>query len=435
MNHMHICSAVAATISLWAQPALVDGAVIPLIGHVGHLMSSNQKFEKSFDAPFLDHAIEAARKAGATTVVLQIKSPSGYAFERNAICDVINKWRADMNIVAFVEDARSAAATIALSCDTVIVSPTCRLGVGIALDARVGNTVNERWLQTEAATIRSYIQQAGLDGNLADALTIEELQLWWSPEFGFSIPTSTTQASSSETVDSRRSGGSQSSRGWVLRDRNGRVVARLDGGGSVTWQSRSKTTRTRESSGFQNEGTLNETAWRKLDGEFSLLTLTSQEMLDIGLADYMARTVEDCFEILEIREPIDISKNIRSLVTRRRTKGRQAHRSFQSFQDTVEDLDKMYARLRSAGDRARQKERRKLLDAIFSMTRDARKLQRITDREDRSVSICPMELCQLRETTEHLQEAHSHLREHEDADAGADIAAALESWEACMTVS
>lgn len=175
--------------------------------------------------------------------------------------------------------------------------------------------MNERWLQTEAATIRSYIQQAGRDGSIADALAIEELQLWWNPEFGFSIPTKTTLASSTETTDSTSRGQRQSTSGYVLRDRNGRVVARLDGGGSVTWQSRTKTTRERESSEFENEGTLNETAWQKLDSEFSLLTLTSRQMVDIGLAEEIARNVEDCFEILEISEPIDISRELQRLVT------------------------------------------------------------------------------------------------------------------------
>jgi hypothetical protein len=435
MNCKHICIAVAVSAILSAQPALAQCAVIPLKGHVGHLMSSNRKIEASFDAPFLDHAIERARQAGATTVLLQIDSPAGYAFERNAVCDVINKWRGEMKIVAFVEDARSAAATIALSCDTIIVSPTCRVGVGIALDSRGGNTVSERWLQTEAATIRSYLQQAGRDGSVADALAIEELQLWWHPEFGYSIPTKTSLASSSETVDSRTRSQRQSRGGYELRDRNGRLLARVDGSGSVTAQSRTTTTRERESSAFENEGTLNESAWRKLDGEFSLLTLTSHDMVEIGLAVQTARTVEECLEILEISEPIDISRDIRRLVTQRRTKGRQAHRAFKSFEDQIEDLDAMHARLLNADERALRKERRKLLDAIFAMTKDARKLQRISEREDRSFSISPVELCQLRETSEHLQEAHTHLRELEDADAGSDIAAALDSWEACTTVS
>lgn len=95
----------------------------------------------------------------------------------------------------------------------------------------------------------------------------------------------------------------------------------------------------------------------------------------------------------------------------------------------------MHARLLRAGDRALRKERRKLLDAIFTMNKDARKLQRISERQDRSLSICPMELCQIREASIFLEEAHTHLRELEDADAGTDIAAAIESWRACTIVS
>lgn len=407
--------------------------VIPLHGQVGHLLNADEFNVASFDSAYFEHSLKKAQAKGATTIVLHIDSRSGYAYERNAICDLINDWRDKMDFIAYVERATGAAATIALSCERIIAGPSCMLGVGLSLDAESGNAVNERRIQTEAATIRSYIQQAGRDGQIADALAIEELQLWWHPEYGFSIPTTTNRSSTDSATESTETGSASFAGRTVLRDRLGNVVAALDSRGGIVWESNRSSVSTSTTDSFTNEGSLNETNWMKIDGEFSLLTLTGHDAIKVGLIETQARSIEACLDAIPI-ESIDIESDLRRIAKRRQSKAIRAIRQFQQFVENLSLLNERQRDMTTASKKSKNKMRKRLMDSMFSMIKISRSLLKIAESPKRLLSISPVELCQLRETGKYLKKAHDHLRKYEYGKAANDLASVHKQWKACQSV-
>jgi ATP-dependent protease ClpP protease subunit len=210
--------------------------VIPLHGQVGGLIDGSA--HGTFDVDILTHCLDRAAEMGAGVVVLDIQSPGGFLDAMEAICERIIGRHDTQRIIAYPGEALSAAAIISLTCREMILRPDSRLGAAVmvkqtkgglsAVDAKMASPRHARQRQYMAASRRPY--------DLLAAMTIQESQLWWSPDAGF-------------TADEKTAGAD----GYTL-----------------------------------------------VDGETTVLTMITEDALRWGIADEVARTMNDLPDILGI---------------------------------------------------------------------------------------------------------------------------------------
>jgi len=376
-----------------SSDAMSQYAVIPLRGQVGNVLRENEPMTDCFDSRYLSHALQYAESKGAKTIILEIDSPAGYAFARNSVCDVLAQWQRRVRLVAYVIDARSAAATIALSCPTLVPDPSCRLGASLVLDNRTGNTVNERHLTTETAQVRGYIQRAGYAGAIADALTIERRELWWHPEKGFST------------------GDKHYPSGW------------------------------RQPSGQ---------GWVALDGPHSLLTLTATELIDIGLAPGTAASIDQVCAHLGMDEPcIEMEPFLRGLERKREVTARAARKQYERIPEALDELDEYFTKYMSIEgkeDRVPRKKRRAHLveqnrckveinRRISEVVKNAKSLLGKSENEKCPMAFSPAETYQVRAIVKAMEKVRQHLDKKEIDRAYDDFKEARRQWDECLKES
>lgn len=169
-----------------ANPETNPGVVvIPLRGQVGGLTDGTVR--DTFDSTVLRTCLDKAIEENAALVILDIHSPGGLVAEMEAICETLLEYRDKIRIVAFPTDAFSAAAIISLCCEEIVVRPESRLGAAVIVrQNREGmNALEAKFASVHHAKQRQFMDAIGRPYEVVAAMTIQETELWWSPEGGF----------------------------------------------------------------------------------------------------------------------------------------------------------------------------------------------------------------------------------------------------------
>lgn len=166
--------------------------VIALHGNVGKIPGDN---DPAFTSAYLQSALEAAAKAKATVVVLDIEGPGGLVTEMQAMVKVLlDAQVSGTRIVALPRDAFSAWSIVSLACKEIVVTPTTRMGAAVSIK-RQGNgfveapdgkdAVSQKFAAPFNALWRQVTDLTGRSPCIAEAMRTQTNELWWSPSKGF----------------------------------------------------------------------------------------------------------------------------------------------------------------------------------------------------------------------------------------------------------
>jgi hypothetical protein len=166
--------------------------VITLHGTVGIIPGESAK---AFTAEGLKVSLDAAKRAKATVVVLDIDGPGGQVLEmQNMVKVLLEAQVGGMRIVALPRDAFSAWSIVALSCKEILVTPTSRMGAAVSItsngkgfiEAVEGkDAVSQKFAAPFQALWRQITDITGRPPCIADAMRIQTAELWYSPTKGF----------------------------------------------------------------------------------------------------------------------------------------------------------------------------------------------------------------------------------------------------------
>ena len=167
--------------------------VIALHGNVGKIPGDN---DPAFTADYLQSALNAAAKAKATVVVLDMEGPGGLVTEMQAMVKVLlDAQVSGTRIVALPRDAFSAWSIVSLACKEIVVTPTTRMGAAVSIK-RQGNgfveapdgkdAVSQKFAAPFNALWRQVTDLTGRPPCIAEAMRTQATELWWSPSKGFS---------------------------------------------------------------------------------------------------------------------------------------------------------------------------------------------------------------------------------------------------------
>lgn len=176
--------------------------VVPLHGQVGGLR--DRSVEGTFDAEIVRRCLERAMTENAAVVVLELHSPGGFVAEMEIICQTILEYRDRLRIVSWPRDAMSAAAIVALVCPEMIVHPQARIGAAVmARDAGDGDlsALEAKYASPHHARQRQFMAAVNRPYEVVAAMTIQEMELWWSAETGFAATTPEAGGSEIEHID------------------------------------------------------------------------------------------------------------------------------------------------------------------------------------------------------------------------------------------
>jgi len=168
--------------------------VIPLKGTVGNLFSIDPMSKTGwFDSLMIKELLEKAKKDkdNVTRIIFEIDSTGGYVYEMRRICDLIQSYRSDFEFVAYAHDALSAASWIALTCDRLLVSSDSKIGACVTLnykgvavfqDGGVVDSANEKFKSANASEYRTWLANGRKPVEIAGAFAFVEIELWFNEE-------------------------------------------------------------------------------------------------------------------------------------------------------------------------------------------------------------------------------------------------------------
>jgi membrane-bound serine protease (ClpP class) len=150
--------------------------VIPLAGEFG----------REITADAFNRALAEAKRAGAKIVILAIDSGGGGVWEKEKVLAAMGKAR-ELEFVAHVKRAISAAAIVALACPTIVMEPEASIGATVIFKVGPDGTpelVEEKW----QSALRAYDRAAATMGKRSDlwvrGMTEMEIELWSVEEEG-----------------------------------------------------------------------------------------------------------------------------------------------------------------------------------------------------------------------------------------------------------
>src|SRR5262249_22494417 len=134
----------------------------------------------------LTRRVDEARKAGASTIILELDTPGGMVTSALDICNFL-KNVTDLKTVAWVHPAAySAGAMIAVSCDEIVMSSSSRLGdcAPIMLSPTeglqsLGETERAKAESPILAEFRDAAHRHGYDPLLCEAMVKIGSSIWW----------------------------------------------------------------------------------------------------------------------------------------------------------------------------------------------------------------------------------------------------------------
>ncbi|GMU84382.1 MAG: hypothetical protein AMXMBFR47_42520 [Planctomycetota bacterium] len=186
-------------------------------------------------------AYDEARKLKASAVVLEIESPGGSVEELKRIQATVRKY-SDIRTIAYIREAKSAAAILAMSCPDIVMAPAAAIGAAVPL--RIGpdgtpQNIEAKFESSMRADFRAAAENAGHEPLLVDGMMREDVELYLV-----------------------RVGG-----GYKVSEHRGDKILKKKG---------------------------------------QILTLTTKEALECGLSSGTATRIEDCFKALKLKNYRDI---------------------------------------------------------------------------------------------------------------------------------
>jgi len=155
-------------------PATDDGAweyfVIPVEGEIGLYVT----------ADLVRKCLDAVQRPEDTVVILKINSGGGDAREGLAIAEVLRAYRKRGRLVAYVEEAISAAAFIAMSCPEIIVTTDANIGGCVVY--RLGpkgtpENIEEKFQSIYRSEMRGIAEGSGHAGLIMEGMMRADLKL------------------------------------------------------------------------------------------------------------------------------------------------------------------------------------------------------------------------------------------------------------------
>jgi membrane-bound ClpP family serine protease len=169
------------TVKLLEPPARITG------GGTYSLIKVEGEIGAQFNDELLRKCLEQHDKLGVRRLVLEINSDGGLVAEEQKIMRTLVDWqtRRKQKATAVVTGrALSAAGMIAMSCGEIYMKDGSTLGAATAVRVGGGSrlgAVDEKFASARRATIRALVDQAGHDGRLAEAMVDMGVELWLEP--------------------------------------------------------------------------------------------------------------------------------------------------------------------------------------------------------------------------------------------------------------
>jgi ATP-dependent protease ClpP protease subunit len=165
-----------AQIKTWQRPAHVGApyVMIPIIGEIGN--------DVTVDA--IRAGLEKARAARPRYIVLAIDSPGGDIGQMDGIVDLLIGASKEVKIVAYVKQAYSAAAVIAMCCNEIYAKPDAAIGacVPFRLAENGPEDVDAKFRSAFEAKIRASTAQGGHADLLIRGMSELDLQIYLATE-------------------------------------------------------------------------------------------------------------------------------------------------------------------------------------------------------------------------------------------------------------
>ena len=188
--------------------------VIPIIKKVTIEEGTADRFSK---------ALDAARAAKASHVLLVLDTPGGRVDEMNRMLELMAASATEFRFVALVHNAGSAGAILAMSCPDVVITPSGAMGaaamVGLPDDARLRMKIESYNL----AKVRAAVEAAGQDLLIARGMM----------EPGLHLVQITSRTGERRIVDAEEVGKQAKARGKKAKLPDGAKMATLKNKGTL----------------------------------------------------------------------------------------------------------------------------------------------------------------------------------------------------------
>lgn len=127
----------------------------------------------------VNECLHTARELGAKVVVLEIESPGGRVSELKALLDTLDRY-SDLRIVAFVKDAKSAAAIFAMSCREIVMADRAQIGAATPFTIGPDGTpqnIEAKFESALRADFRAAVERGQHNPLLAEGMVRDDLEL------------------------------------------------------------------------------------------------------------------------------------------------------------------------------------------------------------------------------------------------------------------
>ena len=143
--------------------------VLPLHGPVGTRITRE----------LVSDCLSAARQVGAKVVILDIDSPGGSVSELDSILRVLDRY-SDLRLVAYVHEAKSAAAILAMSCREIIMAERGQIGAAVPYQLAPDGTpksIAAKFESSLRADFRSVAERGGHNPLLVEGMMRDDIVL------------------------------------------------------------------------------------------------------------------------------------------------------------------------------------------------------------------------------------------------------------------
>jgi membrane-bound serine protease (ClpP class) len=159
-----------------AATARTGAAVVPIRGEISDVMLDSVR-----------RRVEAARAAGATTIIFELHTPGGLVTSALEICRLIKNLPQELHTVAWVNtNAYSAGAMIAVACQQIVMSPSSSIGDCAPIMVRPTGGLEDlppaERAKAESPVLQEFRDSAarnGYDPLLLRAMVSVGEEVWW----------------------------------------------------------------------------------------------------------------------------------------------------------------------------------------------------------------------------------------------------------------
>ncbi len=154
------------------------------------LLPLHGTFGEQVDGPIVARCLDHARQVQPDVVIVRIDSPGGMLDTLVTVAEALGNFQRDsaIPVVAFVDhNALSAAALTAMSIRSIYIAPDGTIGAALLISYGPGGAVSsvaadgdvaEKFLSVFRARVRGWVQQAGHDPLLSEAMVDPSLELY-----------------------------------------------------------------------------------------------------------------------------------------------------------------------------------------------------------------------------------------------------------------